>query len=313
MMSVLSRMLSFGRNEHYEKGIRLYDREQYEEAVSEFALARGDGEGRRDKMTDRLALFYTAESYTHLGYVAMRVGNWERAQHYFGSALEIHPHYADLHYNLAVALRSGGQAEAAIESLEKALEINPRFAKAHFCAGLIRYSLGDYESGLSSLNAAIEIEPGFRTEEFARASAFDAEGNREQALCSFERVSLTAVDDILYHFKLGDDLMRRGLYDKAAEEYENALTLNPKYADIHNNLGVAYSALNRDQDAEAEFRTALQINPRYKDALTNLSVLLHDTGRAEEAESLFRTVLDMEHGGQDEESDGEADTGLKAA
>ena len=48
----------------------------------------------------------------------------------------------------------------------------------------------------------------------------------------FETVSHTEVDDILFHFKLGDDMYRRGMYAEAIEEYQKALVLNPNYAEI---------------------------------------------------------------------------------
>ena len=45
-MSMLGRMLGFGRNEHYDKGIRLFDQGMYEETVAELALACHANGGR---------------------------------------------------------------------------------------------------------------------------------------------------------------------------------------------------------------------------------------------------------------------------
>ena len=47
-MSLLGKMLGFGRNAHYDKGIRLFDQAQYEEAVIEFGLAKNAKGGRSD-------------------------------------------------------------------------------------------------------------------------------------------------------------------------------------------------------------------------------------------------------------------------
>ena len=51
-MSMLGRMFSFGRNEHYDKGIRLYDQGLFAEAIVELnqALAKNP-----DELTERLA------------------------------------------------------------------------------------------------------------------------------------------------------------------------------------------------------------------------------------------------------------------
>src|SRR5690349_3082614 len=101
-MSLLGKMLGFGRNNHYDKGIRLFDQGLYEEAIGEFALSIQAGKGKPDPLTDRLASFYTAESYAHLGHAAMKHGLWEKAEDCFRSALAIHPNYADLHFHLAL-------------------------------------------------------------------------------------------------------------------------------------------------------------------------------------------------------------------
>src|SRR5579871_314228 len=103
-MSLLGKMLGFWRNDHYDKGIRLFDQGLYEEAIAEFALAQGV-KGKPDPLTERLASFYTAESYAHLGHTAMKHGQWDKAETCFRHALEIHPNYADLHFHMALALR----------------------------------------------------------------------------------------------------------------------------------------------------------------------------------------------------------------
>src|SRR5579859_4683125 len=101
-MSILGKMLGFGRSEHYEQAIRLFDQGMYEEAITSFD--RSLTNGRKDPLTNRLAHFYTAEAYAHLGQASLKRAAWERAEGCFRKALEIHPHYADLHFGLAYAL-----------------------------------------------------------------------------------------------------------------------------------------------------------------------------------------------------------------
>jgi len=293
-MSLLGKMLGFGRNAHYDKGIRLFDQGLYEEAVTEFDLARHAKSGRVDSLTERLSAFYTAESYAHLGHASLKQEQWGRAETCFARALAVHPHYADLHFYYALAIRAGGRYEEARDAMQKALDINPRFAKARFYAGLIAYELGEREDGLKALTNALELEPGFRTETFSSALELHESEDFDAALRAFEQVSLTEVDDILFHYKLADDMYRRGMYPEAIGEYLKALDLNPNYADIRNHLGITYSACGRSAEAIAEFRSALRINPRFVDAMVNLALCLRDTGALSEAASLFARVLELE-------------------
>jgi tetratricopeptide (TPR) repeat protein len=151
--------------------------------------------------------------------------------------------------------------------------------------------MGEHDAGLRDLCTAMELEPGFRTEAFVNGLRSHLEGDAETALRCFEQVSQADVDDILFHFKLGDDLSQRGLHAQAAAEYQKALEIHPGYADIRNHLGLAYSAQGQVEEAIAEFRRALAINPRYVDAMVNLATLLREQGRVEEARSLFAQVL----------------------
>lgn len=293
-MSLLGKMLGFGRSAHYDRGIRQFDQGLYAEAIESFAQARQSAGERSDPLTIKLSEFYTGEACAHLGHAAMKRGQWERAQDYFTQALTIHPHYADLHFNLALAKRACKQPEAALSALDAALAINPRLAKAHFTKGLLMYEAGKRAQALQSLCEALEIEPGFRTEAFLRAMNYHHEGDFLAALQAFEQVSHTEVDDILFHYKLGDDMYRRAMYAEAAGEYQKALTLNPDYADIRNRLALVYGAQGLVQEAIAEYRYALRINPRYVDALTNLALLLRDNGQTEESHTLLQQALEID-------------------
>jgi tetratricopeptide (TPR) repeat protein len=55
------------------------------------------------------------------------------------------------------------------------------------------------------------------------------------------------------------------------------------FADAHNLLGLAYSAVGRREDAVAEFDHALRLNPRYVDAHLNRAVMLNELGRYDDA------------------------------
>jgi tetratricopeptide (TPR) repeat protein len=291
-MSVLGKMLGFGRNEQYDRAIRLFDQGLYEEAL--FAFDQSRESGRKDPLTERLALFYTAEAHGNLGHCASKRGAWERAEHHFRKALEVHPHYADLHFSLALALRRRLRYAEALEALENALQINPRFAKAHFHRGLALYASGEREKAMEAIQAAVEIEPGFETEAYRTALKEHESGNHASALHALEMVSATEVDDILFHFRLGEDLYRRGMLNDALDEYGKALDLNPSYADIHAHLGIAQAAAEDRKGALASFEKALAINPAYTEARLHLGITLRDLGREGEAIEAFRKVLDAD-------------------
>ncbi|MCX6378430.1 MAG: tetratricopeptide repeat protein [Armatimonadetes bacterium] len=141
-MSLLSKVWSLGRNEQYDRALRLFDQGRYEDAIIAFEQVNPATQNRRDAFTERLSLFYIAESYAQVGQSAITGQQWARAEDCYRRALAIHPHYADLNFNLAVALRAQGKPQEAIDTLVTAIAINPHYAKAFLFQGVTLYEIG---------------------------------------------------------------------------------------------------------------------------------------------------------------------------
>lgn len=295
-MSMLGRMFGFGRNEHYDRGIRLFDLGKFEEAIAELnqVVKRGKEGARSDALTQRLASFYIAEAYANLGMSALVNQGFEKAEEYLGKALAVNPHYADLHFHYGRACRAAGHTLQAISAFENALRINRRFAKAHFHLGLALYEADRPAEALEHIRDAVTLERGFQTDEFANAIARHDAGDYAGAYAVFQSIAETDVDEIAIHAKQGVDLYRRGLHEEAAEEFRAALALNGNYADLRNHLGIALNAQRLYEEAAVEFGRALEINPLYLEARTNLALTLNSAGKSAEASEQFRKILEQD-------------------
>jgi tetratricopeptide (TPR) repeat protein len=85
--------------------------------------------------------------------------------------------------------------------------------------------------------------------------------------------------------------------DKAAEHFKAALSINPDFAEAHNNLGTCFFRRNPpDYDAACdEFKAALEIDPGYFDARENFGMclmrrgtILGDQGNTDERTKLYK-------------------------
>ncbi len=90
---------------------------------------------------------------------------------------------------------------------------------------------------------------------------------------------------------IGSLLADRGDYSGALPYYEEAIRINPEYAQARNNLGVALLRLGRADDAVRCYQEVLRLSPDYSVAYYNLGVALFSLGRVEEAMSTFRSAL----------------------
>jgi len=72
---------------------------------------------------------------------------------------------------------------------------------------------------------------------------------------------------------LGNALFLTGQLSKAIEQYQQALSIKPDYAEAYNNLGYALEQTGQIAEARAEYEEALRISPDCAPARNNLARL----------------------------------------
>ncbi len=92
----------------------------------------------------------------------------------------------------------------------------------------------------------------------------------------------------------GAELMDRGEFAQAAEQFRTALARNPGFPEAHYNLGRAYAAQGRLNDAIRYFSTALQLDPRFTAASLNIGNAALELGQLETAAAAFSHTLAMD-------------------
>lgn len=92
---------------------------------------------------------------------------------------------------------------------------------------------------------------------------------------------------------LGKAYIRRGLDEKAEQEFAEAVRIKPEEPHYHDNLGLAYLRRGKLTEAEGELRQALQGDPLLVSAHMNLGVTLFERHRFDEAEAQFREALQI--------------------
>lgn len=88
------------------------------------------------------------------------------------------------------------------------------------------------------------------------------------------------------HFNKGIEYYNKGFqqnYQKAAEEFQQALDIDPKYSQAALYLGRVQNALYQDAKAIAAFKLAIQIDPDYIEARSSYAAALLDDGDMDEA------------------------------
>jgi tetratricopeptide (TPR) repeat protein len=86
----------------------------------------------------------------------------------------------------------------------------------------------------------------------------------------------------------------KGEREEAIQEYRTAIALDPKFAQAHNNLGLAMYDKGEREEAIQEYRTAIRLDPKDAKAHVNLGNALYVKGDLEEAIQEFRTAIRLD-------------------
>jgi tetratricopeptide (TPR) repeat protein len=89
----------------------------------------------------------------------------------------------------------------------------------------------------------------------------------------------------------GDALARKGQPDEAMAHFEQAIKLQPDYAEAYYNRGNVLYVLGRTDEAIADWEKTLQIQPNDADAHTGLGNALLRKGRAKEAVAHYNQAM----------------------
>jgi tetratricopeptide (TPR) repeat protein len=150
-----------------------------------------------------------------------------------------------------------------------------------------------YRSEEAILADTVEHRPGNERARNNLGNVLDAEGRTAEAVAQFEEALRIDPSFAEAHSNLGNALARDpGRMAEALVHCQEAVRLKPSYAKAHNNLGnVLARTPGRIADAIGEFQEALRLDPDYPDAHNNLGNALDSTGRSAEAIPQFEEAL----------------------
>jgi hypothetical protein len=97
------------------------------------------------------------------------------------------------------------------------------------------------------------------------------------------------------HYNLAINLNSRDPVEAIAH-YQQALRIEPRYADAHHNLGILLAKQGRLEEAIAHFNAALRVKPNMAEAHNSLGAALATQGRLDEALRHFEEALRLDPG-----------------
>ena len=217
---------------------------------------------------------------------------------HFDKAIEADPAFALPYTQLAYAYTLSGVAgygnvpRPAVESkakaaVMKALELDSTLAEAHAALGYIKFRIDwDWAGAEKEFKRAIELKPGYSQahEWYALLLGIqvrvDDALNEMQTAYDLDPLSPSVSNGLarVYHFRHEDQ--------KALEQVQKTIKMEPGYAEGHFTAGMSYFRLKDYVNAERELREAIKLSGRRAVILGMLGRVLITQGKTDEAKKI---------------------------
>jgi len=265
-------------------GVVYFNNNMFYEAIKEF----------KDALVLENSLY---QVHNNLGKAYMAIQDYDNALIAFENAVKLQSRFADFHNNLGRIYFKKQFCKNAIEQFELALRINPYYGEACFNLGLAlllnainkeNYQLtsdliktttelfekaayilsflknGQFEKGMEELKAD-KIEEAFHR--FSQLQDTNKKTNIKGFILDFY---LKLLD--------GENEVEISTIWQHIEKLEKLISKHPGYADLYNDLGIAYAILGiyLNNKSIENFEDAIEINPNFATAQKNLKLISNE-------------------------------------
>ena len=197
-------------------------------------------------------------------------------------------------YSLGVKTVSAEGGKAALPFFKRAAELDPNFAMAYAWMSAVYWPLNQVGRAAENARKADELaEKVSERERFFIEGHYyvSATGELEKAAQTFELWRQTYPRDYFPYRRLGAISARLGNWEKALEEFREALRLEPNNVSNYVNLGLAYKTFNRLDEAEAVYKQAEERKLEHEGLLAYHYRLVFLKGNAAEMAQLVSAAM----------------------
>lgn len=189
--------------------------------------------------------------------------------------LAINERSYELHLFLGDAYAAKRQFETALGEYDAASLLNPRSSAPAVSQARVFLAMNDPARAQQKIDAAARIEPGSSEVALVRGSVLEAMGRAGEALAQYESAVRLNGSDTQARASLASLAMRTRQYDAAKPQFEQLLAMGYRPSRMHFGLAQIAEARGDRATAANEYREALRLEPALAEAraaLTRLGV-----------------------------------------
>uniref|UniRef100_A0A2K5D7T5 Tetratricopeptide repeat domain 6 n=1 Tax=Aotus nancymaae TaxID=37293 RepID=A0A2K5D7T5_AOTNA len=223
-----------------------------------------------------------------------RINEFEEAINFFTWALKINPCFLDAYVGRGNSYMEYGLDEAtkkAQKDFLKALHINPGYIKARISLGYNLQIQGKFQKAWNHFTIAMDIDPKNYLAYEGRAVVCLQMGNNFAAMQDINAaMKINTTAEFLTNRGVIHEFM--GHKQNAMKDYQEAISLNPKYSLAYFNAGNIYFHHRQFSQASDYFSKALKFDPENEYVLMNRAIANTILKNYEEAKEDFANLIE---------------------
>jgi arylsulfatase A-like enzyme/Tfp pilus assembly protein PilF len=198
-----------------------------------------------------------------LGESALRQNDAAAAVEPLQRALKLNPQFDQAMTALARAYLQLGRTTEAEQWLDSALKVNPQNFRAWYQLAFTRWRAQDLCGASEAFAKALAIQPGFALAERDWGMLLFQQKRYTEALPHLAAAISRELADKQTLNTAGIAANQLGKTAQAVAYYQQALRLDPDYAEAHLNLGLALRKLGRDAESKREYKDACRLEQKF--------------------------------------------------
>jgi len=161
-------------------------------------------------------------------------------------------------FQFALACGNQGNCSEALTAYNKILETDKNYPDLYYYQGLLYRDMGMMDEAICAFQTAITQNPDSAEAHYNLGYAYRCKGLHNEAIPEYQK-SLELIHENktkqkgYIHFNLGFSYFSNGMIDDAIGQFKKALAYKPKDKEIHQKLGIAYTAKGWTDKAKDEF------------------------------------------------------------
>lgn len=254
---------------HYERGMIYNILGLYNEALKDFEKCSQLKPGAEiDFMT---------------GIVESKLGNEERAIHFFSAAIKFDKNNKNYYYHRADSKIKLGRYADALEDLIIANKLDEKDPYIYNKMGVANHFLRNYEKALFYFDKALEINPIVNEFNYNRARTHVALKNYEKAIADFSMVIELAPDNLDTYLYRASAYSALGKYEEAENDYSKYIEMNPGNFSVFQKRADVRISLKKYEQALEDLNKTIELKPENANAYHNRGIVEYNLNKKEEA------------------------------